>query len=82
MVAYRHQVDAVVGQEPRDGARYTTLQNAAFIEAKIVILTPFVYHISIFSLIMVLKIFGPIHGYMRPWIGANFQHFFGPSHIP
>ena len=58
-------------------ARSSTLLNTAFIEAKIVILAPFVYHISIFSLIRVVKKFGPIHSYsyMRPWVAAIFSIF-------
>ena len=68
--------------QPRKWPRSSTLQNAAFIEAKIVILAPFVYHISIFSLIMVVKKFGPFHSHIRPLIGAIFSIFLVGPKLP
>ena len=66
----------------QDRPRSTTLQNAAFIEVKIVTLAPFGHYISIFLLTMVVKKFGPFHSYIRPWIGANNQDFFGRRPTP
>ena len=70
MVAYTHQVDAVYQFSAAKTGENDSYKKVDFIEAKIVILAPFGHHISIFSLIMVLKNFGPFHNYMRPWIGA------------
>ena len=76
MVDSRHQVDAAYQFSAAKTAENDSYKNIDFIEAKIVILAPFDHHISIFSLIMVVKKFGPFHSYMRPWIGAILREIF------
>ena len=82
MGAYIHQVDAIYEFSAKKTGENDSYKKVDFIEAKIVILAPFSHHISIFSLIMVLKKLGPFHSYIRPWIGANNQDFFGRRLTP